>query len=213
MKEYHKIHSVFMRDAAVKGHPLIVGQFALPEFEYLQNNKWEFTEKVDGTNIRVMLEPDSKTGWELRGKTDNAQIPAKLTDRLRQLFDPMSQLLREMCPEGVCLYGEGYGPGIQKGGGNYGAIPDFVLFDVRIGPWWLKRADVDDFANKLGLRSVPVIGHGTLWDMAGMVCDRFDSQWGAFTAEGIVARPAVDLLARSGSRIITKLKCRDFPDD
>jgi len=37
-----------------------------------------------------------------------------------------------------------------------------------------------------------------------------ESVWGDFQAEGIVARPGVELFDRAGRRIITKLKCRDF---
>lgn len=36
------------------------------------------------------------------------------------------------------------------------------------------------------------------------------SQWGDFIAEGIVARPATELLTRNGERIITKIKHKDF---
>ena len=36
------------------------------------------------------------------------------------------------------------------------------------------------------------------------------STWGDFEAEGIVARPKTELMARNGSRLITKIKCRDF---
>lgn len=36
------------------------------------------------------------------------------------------------------------------------------------------------------------------------------SQWGNFLAEGIVARPAIELTANTGDRIITKIKHRDF---
>lgn len=39
----------------------------------------------------------------------------------------------------------------------------------------------------------------------------FKSTWGDFQAEGIVARPSVELKNRAGERIITKIKCKDFP--
>ena len=39
----------------------------------------------------------------------------------------------------------------------------------------------------------------------------FDSRWGVFGAEGIVARPICELMNRQGERVITKLKCKDFP--
>ena len=48
MKEYHKIQTVFMRDLENRYKTLLEGQFSLPEFEYLANNEWAFTEKVDG---------------------------------------------------------------------------------------------------------------------------------------------------------------------
>jgi hypothetical protein len=38
----------------------------------------------------------------------------------------------------------------------------------------------------------------------------FKSQWGDFIAEGIVARPVVELKSRNGDRIITKIKYKDF---
>jgi len=38
----------------------------------------------------------------------------------------------------------------------------------------------------------------------------FMSAWGEFKAEGIVARPSIELIARNGKRIITKIKHKDF---
>lgn len=61
-----------------------------------------------------------------------------------------------------------------------------------------------------GLDIVPIIGRGSLFNMIDMARDGFDSTWGPFRAEGIVARPACELKTRNGSRIITKIKHRDF---
>ena len=58
--------------------------------------------------------------------------------------------------------------------------------------------------------SVPIIGRGMLHDMIDRVRCGFTSTWGDFPAEGIVARPAVELKARNGARIITKIKTKDF---
>jgi ATP-dependent RNA circularization protein (DNA/RNA ligase family) len=208
MGEYPKIPTVYARDPATNYRTMIVGEFALPELEYLQNNIWEFTEKVDGTNIRVMF----KDGViSFGGKTDNADIPVFLMAKLNEMFLPLQPKFLELFNDAeVCLYGEGYGAKIQKGGGNYRQDQSFVLFDIRIGPWWLQRKDVDDIAVKLGLDSVPVIGEGTLHDMIEKVKAGFPSIWGNFMAEGIVARPKVELIARNGKRIITKSKHKDF---
>jgi len=209
MKEYHKIQTVFKRNPENKHKTLLAGQYSEPEFEYLAKNGWVFTEKVDGTNIRVMWDGQKIT---YGGKTDNAQIPQHLMNRLIELFGESGGQFQERF-EGaqVCLYGEGYGAKIQKGGGNY--IPDgqdFVLFDVKIGEWWLQRKDVADVAECLGLYVVPTIGLGTLDEMVERAEKGFKSQWGDFGAEGIVARPWTELFARNGRRIITKVKCKDF---
>ena len=213
MKEYHKIQTVFLRDPATGFKTLMEGSWAFPEFEYLKDLPWVFTEKVDGTNIRVMIEGENVS---LGGKTDDAQIPQFLVNRLTDLFLPI--LARQRIAEAfkgsgkVCLYGEGFGAKIQKAGASY--LPeaqDFCLFDVWVDGWWLRRADIEDVAAKLGIRHVaPIIGTGTLREMVEKVRVGFKSQWGDFTAEGIVARPKVELRTRRGDRIITKIKHKDF---
>lgn len=209
MKTYHKIQSVFKRDPVTNNKNFLIGEYSLPEFEFLKDNVWVFTEKVNGTNIRVMWDGNDVT---FGGKTDNAQIPSKLIEQLNGLFYRIDrkQKLEEIFSDGeVCLYGEGYGAGIQSGG-NYKAIQDFVLFDVKIGDWWLKREDVEDVAKKLDLDIVPILGEGTLEEMVQCAKVGIASTWGSFQAEGIVARPKVELKTRSGDRIITKIKCKDF---
>lgn len=207
MEMYHKIQTVYLRDPETKHRTLLDGSFSTPELEYLQHNIWQFTEKVDGTNIRIGL-----SGGSLRvgGKTDNAQIPAYLLPVLQDHFTP--EKLEPIFPENnFCLYGEGYGAKIQKGGGNYKSDGvDFVLFDVNIGGTWLKRDSVIDIADQLGIQAVPVIGTGTLADMVKIAKNGIKSQWGDFQAEGIVARPTTEMFDRMGRRIITKIKSKDF---
>ena len=207
MNEYHKIQSLFKRDEKTKR---FTDEFSLPEFEYLFENKWVLTEKVDGTNIRVMWDGENVT---FGGKTDNASMPTFLLYKLQELFEGTinKQKLKAIFASPVCLYGEGYGAKIQKGGGNY--IPDgvsFVLFDVKIGDWWLQREDVEEIGAKLNLKVVPILGEKTLSEAIEFVKKGFPSQWGDFLAEGVVARPKIELKTRRGDRIITKLKYRDF---
>jgi len=207
MEEYHKIMTVFKRNPETKYKTLIYGEYACTEFEYLKDNLWVFTEKVDGTNIRVMFDGNEIT---FGGKTDRAQIPALLVNRLNERFLPQSHIFKSQFPDGICLYGEGYGAKIQKGG-NYRPDQDFVLFDIKIGEWWLQRKDVEDIRQDLDLDIVPVIGMGTLKDMVERTSDGFYSQWNDnLIAEGIVARPSTELKARNGKRIITKIKYKDF---
>jgi hypothetical protein len=371
MNQYHKINTIFKRDEKTKH--IIEGDYSLPEFEYLKDNKWVFTEKVDGTNIRVMWNGESVV---FGGKTDDAQMPVFLLYKLQELFEGTQKRLlfkEKFGAEPVCLYGEGYGAKIQKGGGNYNPSGvDFVLFDVLISDvaydninicpihkhlvnatqkdlillrdfvnpaiisflkrkilngqktlkdewqntdkvkkensklanqqenailnqnselelknttdyqeskmdfvqsveknkngmeemensfplslttaikraeledcfvalatlqfikqnemmsgsqkqfcicerkkteWYLQREDVEDIAKHFGIKVVPIIGEGTLAEAIEKVRNGFNSQWGEFLAEGIVARPKTELKARNGERIITKIKHRDF---
>lgn len=213
MKPYHKIHSVFKRDPATNHRTLLLDEYARPEFRYLKNNVWIFTEKIDGTNIRIMSYADRTVTFG--GKTDNANIPAKLFNRLCELFPPNGKLA-EQFPDGACLYGEGYGAGIQKSGGNYSATQEFVLFDIRVGDWWLERGNIEEIAETLGIKVAPIIGHGTIGDMINGVRLGICSYWSntailpQFLAEGIVARPKVELFGRNSERVIAKLKTKDF---
>lgn len=209
MLEYHKIQTVFRRDKTSRQKPLLEGEWTMPEFEYLAHNLWTFTEKVDGTNIRVMLRDGEVT---FGGKTDSAQMPIPLLAHLENTFLPLVGKMREIFfGRDVCLYGEGYGAKIQKGGGNYRRDQAFVLFDVKVGDWWLRRDDVMDVADNLAIDAVPLIGQGTLFDAVAKVREGFLSVWGPFPAEGIVARPKEELRTRGGERVITKIKTRDFP--
>ena len=211
--KYHKILSLFKRN--MEGDKkFIIGEWTTPELKYLKDNDWIWTEKIDGTNIRVIW-----NGKEVvfTGRSDEAQLYTPLILRLQELFMPINA--KEKWAEifgteentEVVLYGEGCGAKIQKGGGNYNPNGmDFVMFDVAINRLYLERENVEDIASKFGVKVVPIIGHGTLEEAIEMTKKGFKSQWGDFTAEGIVARPRTELLTRKGERIITKVKYKDF---
>lgn len=240
METYHKIQTLFKRhlDGPYKGK-MIRGDWTTPELKYLANNQWEFTEKVDGTNIRVeLIRVEDSLVVKFGGRTNNARIPEPLLESLHKIFpehptkaypsDREANILdwmRSHDLHGVTLHGEGYGPKIQ-GGGKYREDHSFVLFDVKIGDWWLDGENVKDVAHNLGIDVVPVIGYGTLQDAIDIVSDGItfnshgtirrwgagglQSRWGNFLAEGIVARPVVPMFDRMGNRIITKIKTVDF---
>ncbi len=218
MEEYHKIQTVYFRDPTTNHKTLLEGQFARPEFEYLQNAQWIFTEKVDGTNVRIrwnasqtITKATAEAEVMIGGRTTNSQMPIYLVHKLQELFPP--DKFKSLYPDiKMCLYGEGYGAKIQKGGGNY--IPDgvdFILFDVLINGNWLERENVEDIAGKLGIKVVPIIQRGTLMQGINRVKYGLSSELRETPAEGLVMRPEVELQDRRGRRIITKLKGKDFP--
>lgn len=66
-----------------KTKKLINGKFRNETVEFCKDLTWQFTEKVDGTNIRVYWDGHRV---EFGGRTENAQIPAPLVNKLNELF-------------------------------------------------------------------------------------------------------------------------------
>jgi hypothetical protein len=215
MTKYHKIHSIWKREnEGPNCGRIIEGEYSLQEFRYLADCEWTATEKVDGTNIRVMWDGDRIT---FGGKTDNAQIPAPLVEALRVQFDGREDEFRAKFPRDddaspgphVVIYGEGYGPKIQSGG-KYRSDPAYVCFDIVVGRWWLLRTAVEEVTAQMGIDVVPIVAIGPLDAMCDIVHSGLKSEWGDFEAEGVVAVPTVPLFARNGDRIITKIKGKDY---
>jgi hypothetical protein len=214
MIKYHKIQTVYLRDPKNNNKTLLEGNWAKPEFKLLKDINWVCTEKIDGTNIRVIW---NGKNVRFKGKTDNAQIPSILIESLQDTFT--IEKMKKCFPdaENVCLYGEGYGNKIQKGG-NY--LPDkvsFILFDVKLfvvpSIWWLTRESNEDIAKKLDIDIVPIIGIWTLEQAIEYVKNGFKSTIAHnkdYIAEGLVMKPEIDLFNRHGERIITKIKHKDF---
>lgn len=204
--EYSKIDTAFNRDA--RG-TVIPEEWASFEFGYLADNPWTWAEKIDGTNMRLHWNGSRMT---IGGRTDDAQLPAPLVAHLMKLSDPESW--RRMFPDAddVTIYGEGYGTGIRSGG-QYRPDVDMIIFDVRIGGWWLRDESIAEVAGGLGQAVVPPVGTFTLneaWEK--VKAGELTSNWPKARIEGIVGRPEVPLFTRKGDRIITKLKLKDWQD-
>lgn len=204
---YQKIPAPFRR--ATEGsrrNQVIPGCWTSPGIEATADLRWVWTEKVDGTNIRIHWDGHRVT---YGGRTDNAQIPARLIAALDGLVT--EELFEQQFGEtAATLYGEGYGAGIQKGG-NYRPDQSFVLFDVRVGGFWLLRDDVEGVGKGMGLDVVPVVCEGSLALAIATVRGGLWSHWNAEQfAEGVVGVTAAGLLDRSGHRLICKVKHVDF---
>lgn len=219
MAEYQKIQTLFKRD---ERNIIIPDQFTYPEFEVLKDLKWECTEKIDGTNIRIELASsgNSEDGiiMSFKGRTDKAIIPEHLLTKLNWLFDrehlmEALNITDETQDCDITLYGEGYGAKIQKGGNYISNDVNFILFDVKIGKWWLDRESIKDIANKLGINVVPLMGYMTIPEAIEYVKKGFKSTIAEnkdYDAEGLVLKTPCGLLKRDGERLITKIKTVDF---
>lgn len=216
MAEYQKIQTLFKRD---EKNVIIPDLFTYPEFELLKDLKWECTEKIDGTNIRIEL-MSSKDGiiMSFKGRTDKAVIPEHLLTKLNWLFDKehlmaIFNLTDETQDCNITLYGEGYGTKIQKGGNYISNDVNFILFDVKIGKWWLDRRALEDIAHKLSIDIVPIMGYMTIPEAIEYVKKGFKSTIAEnkdYDAEGLVLKAPCGLLRRDGERLITKIKTVDF---
>lgn len=213
--KYPKIETCFQRDAATK--KLLDDVWRSDELEYLKNCEWIWTEKVDGTNTQIRWDGHRVT---FGGRTENSNMPKPLAEFLEQTFggEVNEELFEQKFGENeVILFGEGYGPKIQSGG-DYRKDVSFILFDVKIGNFWLKRDDIEDIAKYFGIDAVPVIGYGPIQfaidyieEHPMSVVAQNNGGNGCFM-EGLVGTPTVGLLRRNGERIQVKIKWNDFKE-
>jgi len=245
---YPKIETVYERGDDFRVDSTRVKR---PEFRMLF--PWHLTEKIDGTNIRIVIEPEREFvyaeacthirdfgGMEhpsdpvfaqgpakkygILGRTDRAQTPSTLVIAINELLPPIEVAWdvfhaddNSEDPYVVTLYGEGYGPRIQKGGGSYRDTPGFRLFDVKVGRKWLDWPNVESVAEQLGLQTAPVIDDDADISQAYGLVRGFDSivarQDGGtgLRAEGVVARTVPYVYDWRGDRIMWKLKTKDLP--
>ena len=214
---YTKINTLYKRDE--KGN-IIIGDFSLPEFKYLYNNKWLAFEKIDGTNMSFYWDGHE---MQIHGKSENASIPSMLMDTMKTILteEKLSEVFPIKYDENgnevpfmVRIYGEGYGAKIQKCGGSYiRGGNDFRVFDIKINGFWLDWNNVVDITKQLGLKTVEPFGEMTLEEDKKMVINGFKSPIAEnkeLDAEGLVLRPTVQLFNRKNERIMVKIKTRDY---
>lgn len=210
MKEYQKIETLFEREETTK--KLIIGKFRDETVEFLKDNIWTFTEKVDGTNIRIYWDGHKV---QFAGRTDKAQIPNHLLERLNVLFGGETNeemFEQKFSDKEVILFGEGYGEKIQTNG--YIDNVDFILFDVMINGNYQSREIVEEIANYFGIEVVPIILEGTLLQGVDYVLNNRQSKVSkkGGELEGLIGKTKIETQNRVGKRNIVKIKYRDFQE-
>ena len=213
IKKYPKIETIWERD--MEGSRMLVpGQWRNPYAEQCAGLEWLWTEKVDGTNIRVIWD-----GYKVafRGRTDAAQLQPHLLAKLEELFggETNAQIFeQEFGDMPVILFGEGYGPKIQAGGGLYSDEPQFILFDCWVisSEYFLPFNALEEIAKAFGIERVPVVGRGKLLEAVTFVRHGFHSHINVkHPPEGVVCRLPKDLYyGPERNRLIVKIKGRDF---
>lgn len=209
--KYPKIQSLYKRD----DRGCFINEYTMEEFSYLYNLYWRGTEKIHGSNHRLVWNSNEDI-VQVFGRTEKSQIPAFLYERLQSIANQIHPKMKDVFGEEatVVLFGEGYGSNIQDVGSRYISNGhDFILFDVWINGVWLLRSAVEEIGNRLGLKVVPVVFTGTLAQAEEYVKHGFKSiisEDKELEAEGLVLEPVVRLYTHRKRRIITKLKTTDY---
>ncbi len=218
--EYHKIAGPFKRSAEdIK--KVDRSLWVDPTVQALADSDiWTATEKIDGTNIRVVWDGHN---FAIEGRTDRAQLHGHLIEKIASYFNAsgVEEEVEEMFGEKEVIFvGEGYGAGIQSGA-HYSPNKEFVGYDIRVNGSWLSQDNVEDVYDKL---SIPVLRPVTIGAVSldYIVAAVSRGLWSrlAYTntgadvmAEGVVARPVVPLYDQRGKRIIVKVKTVDLYEE
>lgn len=213
---YHKISGPFRRAADMKS--VDVGNFVNPTVELLAHSDvWLFTEKIDGTNVRLIWDGHNLS---YNGRTNNADLHKDLKTILDALWTErpgMEEQIEELFGEKeVIIVGEGYGPGIQKGGGNYATQKKFIAYDVIVNGKYLGYANSRELLESLGipwLQAILPFPENLVYGI-DIVANGLYSRFGGqdFFAEGLVAITERPLYDNNGSRLIVKIKHEDLYD-
>lgn len=205
MKEYQKIETLYKFDAELKKFK---EEFYNPIVEYLQNCKWLGTEKIDGTNVRVLWNGHK---FEFGGRTDNADLPKELLQLLLNTFDYDMEVSFEQKfgEKQVLLFMEGYAGKIQ--GGIYKGKESIIGFDIMINNIYLDKKVSKEIFEELGIQFVPIIEFNNLQECINFVQTHEQSIIQPESKmEGLVCFPSVRLYDHKGNRIIVKIKGRNL---
>jgi hypothetical protein len=208
MKEYQKIETLYRFDQATKR---FTDEFYNKDVILLKDNKWIFTEKIDGTNFRIYWDGHKLT---YAGRTDDSTFNKEQIDFIEsELVNETREIVFEQKFQNkqVYVFGELYGSKIQNGGlytDNGGMA--FRVFDIEIDGIILTFENARELAAELGFAFVPYVFTGTIDEGILFVKVNEHSTFSKAKFEGLVGKPVGDFRDRLGNRIVVKIKRRDL---
>jgi len=140
-------------------------------------------------------------------------------ERFVKLFDEdnlLSVYLDNYSDMDLILFGEVYGGSQQGMSATYGKELKFIVFDVKMGDYWLDMPNAEQVAKKLGLEFVSYKKIPTTLKAIDRERDRPSVQAKRNgikedkMREGVVLRPLIELKKNNGKRIIVKHKRDEF---
>lgn len=177
---------------------------------------WYISSKIHGSNFSIIYDGNefkfaSRSGILEQG-VGFFGYQEVVKDKLEAVKIIYSILSVDKEPEELVIYGEIFGPGIQKGV-NYGSKKDFRYFDIKVDGRWLDQDELDRFESD-NFKMVPVLGKGTFEEVLNWN-EIFDSVILGVPnnpEEGIVLKPNKTAFIDEDHRIILKKKHPKFSE-
>ncbi len=212
------IHTKEQLPEGIKFGDHIEGIYSNPIFKYLRDCSWLWSEKLDGTNIRIIVpsqeNPDIRI--KIKGRDDNSSIPQVLIDWILDWIHREDAIIRDSFVNGAILFCEGVGENIQKG--HLFGMQHLKLLDIKVGNFWLEKTSIAEIATSLYLDFAPIRLEGTIQDAINFVQGNQRSAFDnglledrtSLRIEGLVGQPYHRLFDAQGNRIQVKIKWEDF---
>jgi hypothetical protein len=166
-------------------------------------------EKIHGTSAHISWKEDKLSFF-----SGGAKHPAFLS-----LFDQLA-LRSQLDLSGIkslTFFGEAYGGNVMKMKQTYGDTLKFVVFEVKVGEYWLNVPAAAELAKQFGFDFVPYCRIDTTLEALDAVMKSPSVQaiklgmGNNHTREGVVLRPIEEMTA-NGGRVIAKHKNPDFKE-
>lgn len=186
----------------------------LHELGYDQK-QWIVHEKIHGANLSFITNGTEVLVAARNSVTDDNFYAA--ADVFKKYKELATVLKNTEFPDAssIQIYGELYGPGIQKGV-YYGDQKDFVAFDLTVDNVPLDWNVALTALTAHGFKTAPCMGTFESLNDALMVSAEFKSQVaeapGDNFAEGVVIKPVTPLRTPNGSRVMIKKKHPKFAE-
>jgi len=188
--------------------------------------KWIKTEKIDGTNIRIILtkiedefiDRDILVGSRKLILNQDDKSSKQYVDCLKEInLNKIKEYFKDV-KSTIVIYGEGYGAGIQKGG-IYSKDKNFRVFDIRIGEAYQDFEYVNKVCIDNQLNIVPVFS--TVDEITYKECveslknfnETLINEGSGGKPEGLVYKFEPVLLNKYKERLMFKVKFKDFKDE
>lgn len=226
---YDKILAPLARDTA-KSKYVDIMKFSRPEFEMLANVKWNWTLKIDGSNVNVIWDGERVS---YVGHTDKTLFNERTKKFLDETFctSEAETVFEDLYGEQpVKISMEFVSKDMSQNYGYIdGAVFIFDIFNGSTGKVWTSEETLDAFVSKFEGNNVfvaPFIGYMNIWNAIDVakayevIWNRHPERWseedkiknplGPYVIEGLIGRLPYELFDNNGNRVITKVKCKDY---